>query len=117
MSCFSQINMKLFASAWALLGLASAINYTPKQLQHEVLGLPGLPSEPSFKMFSGYVPVGNGKEIFYWSTPLTAPDFSRQRADRRQYPIESSQQTTARQAADGEHQTRNEKLDSRQQTW
>ncbi|XP_077459560.1 lysosomal protective protein [Stigmatopora argus] len=33
---------------------------------HEVISLPGLPKQPAFKHYSGYLNVANGKHLHYW---------------------------------------------------
>ena len=46
------------------------VAYTPAQLQDEITSLPDLPAEAKgkFKMFSGYMPVGDSpkRSLFYW---------------------------------------------------
>nr|XP_020513636.1 lysosomal protective protein-like [Labrus bergylta] len=37
----------------------------------EVKYLPGLQKQPSFKQYSGYLSVANGKHLHYWSVPET----------------------------------------------
>jgi carboxypeptidase C (cathepsin A) len=74
--------MKSVLSMLALVAGASAagVEYTPQQLKQEITNLPGLAKQPSFKMFSGYIPVDGAatREIFYWfveaeTSPETAP--------------------------------------------
>ena len=50
--------------AGVLLTAASAVGYTKEALLDEVTVLPGAPAV-NFKMFSGYVDIGGGKQIFY----------------------------------------------------
>ena len=36
----------------------------------EVKYLPGLQKQPSFKQYSGYLSVADGKHLHYWSAPV-----------------------------------------------
>eukprot|EP00754_Rhynchopus_humris_P036350 Rhum_TRINITY_DN18492_c0_g1::Rhum_TRINITY_DN18492_c0_g1_i1::g.167437::m.167437/K16297/SCPL-II; serine carboxypeptidase-like clade II len=68
--------MKTALATMMLLGAASAI--TPEAAADEVTNLPGIPDGVNFKMYAGYIPVGSGKEIFYWiaesqNKPATDP--------------------------------------------
>lgn len=37
----------------------------------EVKFLPGLEKQPSFRQYSGYLSVADGKHLHYWSVPAT----------------------------------------------
>lgn len=37
----------------------------------EVTYLPGLQKQPSFRHYSGYLSVADGKHLHYWSVPVT----------------------------------------------
>lgn len=39
----------------------------------EVTYLPGLPKQPSFKQYSGYLNLADGKHLHYWSVPTNEP--------------------------------------------
>lgn len=54
------------ASAGLLVGLSGVHAYTEDALRDQIHGLPGLSQQPGFAMFSGYINVGVGKEMFYW---------------------------------------------------
>uniref|UniRef100_A0AC34RAR5 Serine carboxypeptidase n=1 Tax=Panagrolaimus sp. JU765 TaxID=591449 RepID=A0AC34RAR5_9BILA len=47
---------------------------------HEIKSLPNLNFTPKFKQYSGYLPVSNGNQLFYWlvmayENASTAPTF------------------------------------------
>jgi len=53
----------LMASSLSMV--TDAVNYGPDSLKDEITNLPNAPAV-GFRMFSGYIPVGGNKEIFYW---------------------------------------------------
>jgi len=60
--------MKVLLPLLATIPLAcQAVQYSADALGDEITGLPGLNEKVDFRMFSGYVPVGDNKRaLFYW---------------------------------------------------
>lgn len=52
-----------FLSAWLGVEAAPAAD--------DITYLPGLQKQPSFKQYSGYLSVADGKHLHYWSVPET----------------------------------------------
>lgn len=52
-----------FLSVWLCVEAAPAAD--------EITYLPGLQKQPSFKQYSGYLSVADGKHLHYWSVPET----------------------------------------------
>jgi hypothetical protein len=82
----SRLSAFLLLSAVLLLAPVlradAAVTYTPAALADQITNLPGLPSQPTFNQFSGYLVVdaANNRSIFYWYTesqkaPETDPLF------------------------------------------
>lgn len=51
---------------WAALALRLCL---AAPAADEVVYLPGLPKQTSFRQYSGYLNVANGKHLHYWSVP------------------------------------------------
>lgn len=49
--------------------LCSALDGDAAPAADEVTYLPGLQKQPSFRQFSGYLNVADGKHLHYWSVP------------------------------------------------
>lgn len=51
--------------------LSSLLSISAAPAADEVTYLPGLRKQPSFRHYSGYLDVANGKHLHYWSAPGT----------------------------------------------
>lgn len=51
--------------------LCSALDGEAAPAADEVTYLPGLQKQPSFRQYSGYLSVADGKHLHYWSVPAT----------------------------------------------
>ncbi|XP_061688892.1 lysosomal protective protein isoform X2 [Syngnathoides biaculeatus] len=65
-------------AAAALLYFLLASTATAAPAEHEVVCLPGLPKQPAFRHYSGYLNVADGKHLHYWfaesqSSPVSDP--------------------------------------------
>ena len=76
--------LMLFLLVSTMAIATSAVNYSSRALQDKITDLPGLSTQPTFEMFSGYIDVSsaqdNSRQMFYWfvesqSKPETDPVF------------------------------------------
>jgi carboxypeptidase C (cathepsin A) len=63
----------LVSLASCLVACTAVTIYTPAALADQITNLPGLPTQPTFNQFAGYLLVNEttGKSIFYWYTEST----------------------------------------------
>lgn len=69
MLCFLQMQVVLWFFLVVLLDSEAA------PAADEITFLPGLQKQPSFRQFSGYLDVANGKHLHYWSVPVSQLNF------------------------------------------
>jgi len=63
----TNVNMAARLALSLLLATAAASPlYSSEALSNEIKDLPGLPAGTSFRMFSGHIPVAEGRALFYW---------------------------------------------------